>query len=69
MNDPGFDPAITETANEVEDRVQDGSKEPDGRDSNGYVHWASANRQLGVICATRKMVIRRHRDSVDSSDL
>jgi potassium channel subfamily K, other eukaryote len=42
MNDPGLDPAIAETANEFEDRAQDGSKEPDGR----YVHWTSADRQL-----------------------
>ncbi|EED18628.1 potassium channel, putative [Talaromyces stipitatus ATCC 10500] len=42
MNDPGLDPAITETANEVEHRAQDGSKQPDER----YVHWTSADREL-----------------------
>lgn len=46
MNDPGLDPAIADTANSVEGRAQDGSKEPDGRDPNGFVHWASEDREL-----------------------
>src|SRR4051794_35200132 len=41
MNDPGLDPAIAETANEVEHRTQDGHKEDDR-----YVHWTSADREL-----------------------
>ncbi|OKL61827.1 hypothetical protein UA08_02486 [Talaromyces atroroseus] len=46
MNDPGFDPVIAETANELETRTRSGSKKPDGRESDAYIHWASADRQL-----------------------
>lgn len=42
MNDPGLDPAIAETANDVEHRTQDGRKESDNR----YVHWTSPDREL-----------------------
>jgi potassium channel subfamily K len=42
MNDPGLDPAIAETANDVEHRTQDGHKESDSR----YVHWTSPDREL-----------------------
>lgn len=41
MNDPALDPAIAETANEFEQRAQDGSEEPQGR----YVHWTSTDRE------------------------
>ncbi|RAO68331.1 uncharacterized protein BHQ10_004343 [Talaromyces amestolkiae] len=41
MNDPGLDPAIAETANEVEHRDQDGHK-----DDGQYVHWSSPHREL-----------------------
>ncbi|KAF5014797.1 hypothetical protein F66182_14095, partial [Fusarium sp. NRRL 66182] len=41
MNDPGLDPAIAQTANEVEHRDQDGHKD-DGR----YIHWTSPHREL-----------------------
>lgn len=42
MNDPGLDPAIAETANEVEHRTQDGHKESESQ----YVHWTSPEREL-----------------------
>lgn len=45
MNDPGLDPAISEIANEVEHRKQDGSKDP-GSQKERYVHWTSLDRGL-----------------------
>ncbi|KUL89073.1 hypothetical protein ZTR_06138 [Talaromyces verruculosus] len=42
MNDPCLDPAIAETANQVEHRTQDGHKESKSQ----YAHWTSPDREL-----------------------
>lgn len=41
MNDPGLDPAIAETANEVEHRDQESESQ--------YVHWTSPERELALF--------------------
>ncbi|KAH8703513.1 putative potassium channel [Talaromyces proteolyticus] len=48
MNDPGFDEAIAETANDAENRKQDGSslRSFDRHDPDTSLHWVSADREL-----------------------